>query len=121
MGGWQLAVNARSPWQRRAAAVRLVAHLTSLEANVDMAVHYARNPPRRAAYHAERLVREAPFIAELLPIALRARPRPVTPYYGMLTDVLQGEFSAAVAGVRAPEEALERAQALTDRVIGGSG
>jgi hypothetical protein len=39
----------------------------------------------------------------------------------MLTDILQGELSAAVAGVRSPEAALLRAQVLSDRVIGGRG
>lgn len=121
LGGWQLAVNARSPSDRRAMALRLIAHLTSLEANIDMAVQYGRNPPRRAAYEDARLVKDAPFIASLLPIARRARPRPVTPFYGMLTDILQGELSAAVSGVRSPEVALSRAQLLTDRVIGARG
>lgn len=102
-------------------ALRLIAHLTSLEANIDMAVQYGRNPPRRAAYEDARLVKDAPFIASLLPIARRARPRPVTPFYGMLTDILQGELSAAVSGVRSPEVALSRAQLLTDRVIGARG
>jgi multiple sugar transport system substrate-binding protein len=118
IGGWQLAVNARSPPERRAAALGLVAHLTSLEANIDMAVQYARNPPRRAAYDDPRLKERAPFIASLVPILAHARPRPVTPYYGRLTDILQSEFSAAVAGVRSPAAALARAQALADHAIG---
>lgn len=118
LGGWLLAINARAPARRRSAALGLVAHLTSLEANIEMAVHYARNPPRRAAYDDPRLARSAPFIASLLPIVARGRPRPVTPYYAMLTDILQGELSAAVAGVRPPRVALSRAQVLADRVMG---
>lgn len=118
LGGWQLAVNAHSAPGRREAALSLIAELTSLDANVDMAVHYARNPPRAAAYEDARLVRDAPFIASLLPILRHARPRPVTPYYGMLTEILQSELSAAVSGVRTPAEALARAQVLADHVMG---
>jgi multiple sugar transport system substrate-binding protein len=121
LGGWQLAVNARSPPALRGAAHALIAHLTSLEANVMMAVHYARNPPREAAYEDARLRAEAPFIASLLPIVRHARPRPVTPYYAMLSDVLQSEFSGAIAGVRSPEEALARAQKLADHIMGTRG
>jgi multiple sugar transport system substrate-binding protein len=117
LGGWLLAINARSPSSRRSLAVRLIAHLTSLEANVAMALHYARTPPRRAAYEDERTRAGAPFIASLLPMVARARPRPVTPWYGALTDMLQGELSAAVAGVRSPAEALARAQVLSDRML----
>jgi multiple sugar transport system substrate-binding protein len=121
LGGWQLAINERSPPALRDHAIALVAHLTSLDANVAMAVHYARNPPRTAAYADPRLKEEAPYIAGLLPIVARARPRPQTPYYPMLSEILQSELSAAVAGVRSPAEALSRAQRLADHVMGARG
>jgi multiple sugar transport system substrate-binding protein len=54
----------------------------------------------------------------LLPIVERARPRPVTPYYNMISDVLQSEFSAGVTGIRTPEAALSRAQRLVDHITG---
>ena len=52
------------------------------------------------------------FIAALLPIALAARPRPVSPYYALASDSIQGELSAALAGLRSPAEALSRAQRI---------
>jgi multiple sugar transport system substrate-binding protein len=69
-------------------------------------------------YEDPELRAKEPFIVSLLPIVERARPRPVTPYYPMLSDVLQGEFSAAVSGIRTPAEALRRAQAQSDRIMG---
>jgi hypothetical protein len=39
----------------------------------------------------------------------------------MLSEVLQSELSAAVSGVRSPEEALSRAQRLADHVMGVRG
>lgn len=116
LGGWQLAINAYAAPEKADLAVKLVAALTSLAANVDMAVTYARNPARSAAYDDPRLRAQAPFIASLREAALHARPRPVTPYYGMMSDVLQGELSAIVAGVRPPDVALARAQKLVDRI-----
>ena len=114
LGGWQLAINARVPPERRAAAIELVRALTSPEANVRFARAYGRNPARRSAYSAAGM---EGFVA-LLPMLERARPRPVTPYYGMISDILQGEFSAAISGVRSPEDALRRAQQQVDRVMG---
>jgi multiple sugar transport system substrate-binding protein len=114
LGGWQLAVNARSAPARRAAAVELIKWLTSKEALVRLAKAYGRNPPRRSAY-AE--LQDAPF-PQVLELLERARPRPVTPYYGMISDILQSEFSAAVSGIRSPEAALQRAQSQCDRVMG---
>jgi multiple sugar transport system substrate-binding protein len=112
LGGWQLAVGARLPPARRRAAERLVAFLTSHEAAVELALRYSRIPARRAVYEDARVRDAAPFIAALLPIALAARPRPVSPYYGLASDAIQGELSAAVVGLRAPEEALSRAQRI---------
>jgi multiple sugar transport system substrate-binding protein len=50
----------------------------------------------------------------------RARPRPVTPYYPMITDALQAEMSAALVGIRPPAEALRRAQAFVDHLTRGA-
>jgi multiple sugar transport system substrate-binding protein len=118
LGGWQLVMSARVEGARREAALRFIAHMGSAESNVAMALAYARNPPRRAPYEDPRLARGAPFIASLLPIVERALPRPVTPYYPLLTDGLQAEFSAGITGVRSPARALSRAQALADRITG---
>jgi multiple sugar transport system substrate-binding protein len=116
LGGWELAVNARAPVARKSAAERLVAFLTSPEAEVDLAIHYSRLPARRAVYDDPRVRERAPFLAALLPIALAARPRPVSPWYALASDAIQGELSAAVAGLRTPEEALARAQRLVEHL-----
>lgn len=116
LGGWQLAVNAHSPPWRRAAAERLIAHLTSLDSAVALALAYSRNPSRRDAYDDPRVRTGAPFIAALLPAALAARPRPVSPIYDLAADALQGELSAAIIGLRSPAEALSRAQLGIDRL-----
>jgi multiple sugar transport system substrate-binding protein len=120
LGGWQLAVNARVPTWRRRAAERLIAHLTSAPANLVLALSYGRNPARADVYANSRLRTGAPMIAELLPILQRARPRPVTPYYDLISDALQSEFSAAVTGLRTPAQALGRAQRQADRLVGAT-
>ncbi|MFL5398537.1 MAG: ABC transporter substrate-binding protein [Myxococcales bacterium] len=116
LGGWQLAVNAHSPPWRKRAAERLIAFLTSPEAAVELALRYSRIPARRAVYDDPRVREGAPFIAALLPVALAARPRPVTPYYELASDSIQGELSGAVAGLRSPAEALSRAQRIVDHL-----
>ena len=116
LGGWQLAVNAHAPPWRRRAAEKLIAFLTSHEAAVELALRYSRIPARRAVYGDDRVRAQAPFIAALLPVALAARPRPVTPYYALASDSIQGELSAAVAGIRPPAEALARAQQIVDHL-----
>jgi multiple sugar transport system substrate-binding protein len=118
LGGWMLAVNAHAPPHRRDLAVALAQHLTSVDAAITMAAAYGRNPARRAAYDDLRLAAQAPAIAAMRAVLERARPRPVTPYWPMLSDALQGELSAAVSGLRSPREALASAQTAADRLMG---
>ncbi|QSQ12132.1 ABC transporter substrate-binding protein [Myxococcus landrumensis] len=118
LGGYQLAVNAHVSPERKKLAARLIAHLTSHEANLVLAAHYGRNPPRKAVYDDPRLKEQAPFIASLREMVERARSRPATPYYNLIADVLQSEFSAAVAGLRTPKDALQRVQRQVDHLTG---
>lgn len=117
LGGFQIALNARSPAYKREAALALVAHLTSPEANLLLATSYGRLPARRASYDDPHLLANAPTIAALLPAVERALPRPVTPYYPMINDALAAELSAAITGIRSPAEALARAQAQVDHLV----
>ncbi len=117
LGGFQLALNARTPSWKREAALALIAHLTSPEANLMLATQYGRLPALRRAYDDPRLVAAAPTVAALLPAAEHALPRPVTPYYPMIDDSLAAELSAAITGIRSPAEALARAQAQVDHLM----
>lgn len=117
LGGFQLVLNARTPPWKREAALALISHLTSPEANVLLAVEYGRLPARRRSYEDPRLVTAAPTIAALLPAVERALPRPVTPYYPLFDDTLAAELSAAITGVRQPAEALARVQASVKHLL----
>jgi multiple sugar transport system substrate-binding protein len=117
LGGFHVALNARSPAWKRKAALDFIAHLTSPEANLMLALSYGRLPARIRSYEDGRLATAAPAIASLLPAALRALPRPLTPYYPMVAGVLAAEFSAGITGVRSPRAALARAQAQVDHLM----
>jgi multiple sugar transport system substrate-binding protein len=108
LGGWQLGVNRYSRHPEE--AERLAEYLTSETAQKAIALAYGFSPPRKSLYKDRELVAAQPFLADLYQIFERARPRPVTPYYVMLSQVLQAEFSAAIAGIKSPGEALADAQ-----------
>lgn len=116
LGGWQLGVNRHS--RNPEAAEELVRFLTSPAAQKTLALTVGYKPTRTALYQDPDLVREQPFMTSLNGIFLRARPRPVTPYYMMITQVLQPEFSAVLAGIRTPEAALASAQKQIRHILG---
>ena len=42
----------------------------------------------------------------------------MTPYYMMISQVMQPEFSAALSGIRTPQEALESARKQVEHILG---
>ena len=105
LGGWLLAIPEHSP--RRAAASELIRFLTSAEAQRRIAIALGYNPTRRALYAEIPLVEIRPVLKDLYPILLKARPRPVTPYYLSLSQSAQPEVSAFVVGRKTARETLD--------------
>jgi multiple sugar transport system substrate-binding protein len=116
LGGWQLGVNRHS--RHPEAAARLVAFLTSPEAQKRLCLDIGYKPSRISLYTDRELLERQPFIASLRELFMTARPRPVTPYYMMITQVMQPELSAALAGVRSPEAALGSAARQMRHILG---
>lgn len=104
LGGWLLGVNAFSA--RPDAAERLAAFLAAPQSQRALATAYGYSPPRRSLYDDAELAAAQPFLARLRGVLEAARPRPVSPHYVALSQTLQAEFSAVLAGTRQAEDAL---------------
>ena len=114
LGGWQLGVNAFSKRPRE--AEQLVAYLARPSSQKALALAYGYSPSRRSLYEDAALLSAQPFVASLRDIFDAARSRPVTPYYMELTQGLQAELSAVVAGVRTPTQALATISPMIESV-----
>jgi multiple sugar transport system substrate-binding protein len=115
LGGWQLGVNRYSKHPQ--AAERLAQYLTAPAAQKVLALAYGYNPPRRTLYVDTELLAAQPFLAELRGVYERARPRPVTPQYVRLSQVLQSELSGALVGRKTPQQALADAQREIEAIL----
>jgi multiple sugar transport system substrate-binding protein len=114
-GGAHLAVSART--RHRALAVELVRFLTSDAAQRAMTEGAALRPSRPSLYRDAALVARDPSLPALLGLMQRGRPRPITPYYLMLSTTLQPEFSAVLVGRKSPERAMRDASAQVDHLL----
>lgn len=116
LGGWMLAVPRQAAHPREGEA--LIRFLSSPEAQRRMALEQGYQPARRMLYQEASLRRTQPWLADLYPVFLAARPRPVTPYYLMLSQALQPELSAVVVGAKSPQAALASARRQIARLAG---
>jgi len=104
LGGWFLAVNGYSRHPQEAFA--LVRYMTSEEVQRELFLKLSYLPTRKALYRDPALLRKAPQLEVFGRALATARPRPVTPFYPSVAEILQSEFSAVLAGLRRPEDAV---------------
>jgi multiple sugar transport system substrate-binding protein len=114
-GGAHLAVSART--RHPALAVELARFLTSESAQRAMTEGAALRPSRPALYRDATLVARDPSLPALHGLMLRGHPRPITPYYLMLSTTLQPEFSAVLVGRKSPERAMRDATAQLQHLL----
>ncbi|MFQ5788946.1 MAG: ABC transporter substrate-binding protein [Acidobacteriota bacterium] len=108
LGGWQLGIARQSRQPEKAWA--LIEFLTRPENQAYLTRTVGYRPSRRSLYLDPSLIEEIPILPRLLPVLERALPRPVTPLYLALSQILQSEISAIVAGIKDVDEALEDAR-----------
>ena len=120
LGGAQLAVNAWSA--NPALATALVRFLTDPEQMLERTRLAAQLPARRSLY-------DDPTLAQALPIPLAqvrrlldaATPRPVTPVYSELSEILQVRVHRALSGQQEPADALRDAAREIRALLARSG
>jgi multiple sugar transport system substrate-binding protein len=120
LGGAQLAINRWT--EHPEAALALVAFIAAAEQQLDRAVTIGEFPTRRAVYDEPALRAALAIPAEDARRAVEsATPRPVTPLYTQLSEILQIELHRALAGQIAPEAALGAAARKMNAAIERTG
>jgi multiple sugar transport system substrate-binding protein len=108
-GGGCLGINAFS--RHPAAAWKLVHFLLSRKNLKRRAQVLGMLPPISSLFDDPDLEAQFPYLKRLKEVFIQARPRPITPLYSFISQILQVHFSRALTRQETPQEALERGQA----------
>jgi multiple sugar transport system substrate-binding protein len=119
LGGSALAINAHS--DQPDDAYRLIEYLLQPEQMLERARVAGQYPPRQGLYDTDALAAALPIPpAAVRAVIERATPRPVTPVYNQLSELLQVSLHRALTRQQTPRAALREAadaiRALLDRV-----
>lgn len=120
LGGAQLAINAYS--ESPDAAYRLIAYLTAPEQMLQRAQAVGQYPTRPALYDDARLAASLAIpLAQARRAIESATPRPVTPIYTELSEILQIELHRALVRQTTPQDALNSAAARINALMDRTG
>ena len=98
LGGWQFGINRWSRHHRE--AWRFVQFMTSHQSQKILALESGLAPTRRSVYQDGGVQEKMPHLKAFLPAFERARPRPPSPIYPMISQELQRFFSRAIVEKR---------------------
>ncbi len=110
LGGWQIGISRFSKIPE--IAWRFAAFMTSQEMQRRIALSTGRAPTRKALYGDRELLDKIPWLESLLETFKQAVPRPTTPVYVPLSNIMQRYFSAALA---LPDTKIDQRAALAAR------
>lgn len=116
LGGWQLGISSYS--EKKEMAWTFVKFLTSDRVQKLFAIKSGKAPARKTLYDNEEVLKANPHFGNMKEVFLTAYPRPGTPLYPSVSNILQRYFSKAISNkdTDIPKEAQE-AEREIDRVL----
>ncbi len=108
IGGWQWVINNYSA--NKDAAFKLIEFMSSPEVQTRFAAEASRIPARKSLYSNDTVLAAAPHFGLFYDTILNARPRPVTPYYDDVSQLMRTTMNAYLAGSTNAQDALNDMQ-----------
>ena len=115
IGGWQWAINNYS--ENKEAAFEVMRFLTSEDVQRVLAAEDSRIPARTSLYEDPVVLESVPHYGEFYDVIVNARPRPVTPYYAEVSELIRTTVNAVLARSITVDEALDQMQTGLEDIV----
>ncbi len=117
LGGWQLGMNAFSKHKNE--AWKFIKFMTGEKIQKKLAIEAGLPPTRKSLYEAPEVLEKNPHFKSMKEVFFSAYPRPVTPFYTSISNILQRCFSKAILSTESDikKEAL-RASSDIEKILG---
>ncbi len=117
LGGWNLGISSYSEHPEE--SWKLIRYFMEYDQMKQFSIDGGRLPTRISLYKDDDILERSPYFEDLYEVFINARPRPVTPHYSQISDIMQVSIHRALLGRITVREALERidaeVQAMFDR------
>ena len=118
-GSWGLTVLSGS--SHIDAAVKAIRFLTNDESQKQLFLKYGYTPTKQSIFDDPFLLKEAPIISELGRALKVTKPRPETPLYAQISDVLQRQLSGILTVEQTPDNGMVHATRNTEQILISAG
>lgn len=115
LGGWEWGVSSYSSHQPE--AEKLVKYLSSPEVSKFMAINASLLPTYGNLYEDAEVTAAAPWFADARQVVETAKPRPVTPRYNEVSEVIRTTVNSVLAGVSTPEAGADLIEQRLTRIL----
>ncbi|MDO1582857.1 ABC transporter substrate-binding protein [Rhizobium oryzicola] len=115
LGGWEWGVSAYSKHQDD--AKKLVEFLSSKDVSKFVAINGSLMPTYADLYKDEDVLKSAPWFADALQVVQTAKPRPVTPRYNEVSEIVRTTVNAVLAGVMTPDDGAAQIESRLRRIL----
>ena len=115
LGGWEFGVSAYSQSQEE--STKLVEYLSSKDVSKFMAINGSLLPTYAELYADPDVLKSAPWFADARQVVETAKPRPVTPRYNEVSEIIRTTVNAVLAGVTTPEDGAAQIESRLRRVL----
>ncbi len=119
LGSWGLAVLKGSPHVD--ASVEAIRFLTTESAQKQMFLQYGYTPTQQRVFDDPQLLEESPILAEFGKALKVVKPRPQTPLYAQISDVLQRQLSGILTREQTPQVGMNVATVNTNQILISAG
>ncbi len=119
LGGWNLGISSFSEHPEE--SWKLIRFFMEYEQIKQFSIEGGRLPTRISLYEDPDILERSPYFKDLYEVFINARPRPVTPHYSQISDIMQVNIHRALLGRLSVREALERIDAEVLALFGRYG
>jgi multiple sugar transport system substrate-binding protein len=115
VGGFQWAMNPFS--DNKDEAFQVMQYMTSYEAQKTLAIEASSIPVRDDLYGDDEVLAAAPQFGEFYDVITAARPRPITPYYSEVSELIRSSMNAFFARSQDAQTTLSQMQSGLEDIL----
>lgn len=114
-GGWLYMLSNSSLHKKE--SIKFIKFLTGYEQEKSNALLYSYLPSRKELYNDEEVIKDLPYLEQMLPFFNQAKPRPRVHNYDIISYILQEEVSNSLTNYKTPEKAISNMYKRINEII----